>query len=176
MVAKAKYAKAGKPRIYQSPEAMQEDIEQYFAECDLLERPYLISGLVLALDFAHRSALVDYAGYSAEFHNIIARARLKCQAYAEAQCYEKQSQGPQFILNAGHGWSTQNEQRTRTEVEISLGEDERELLQAMGSKLIESRIVASVPSVAALTPASVPIEPMQGDSRVDAVTGVELAK
>ena len=140
-------AKVGHPRTYKSPEQMQKAIDEYFDECDAKEKPYLISGLCLKLGFLHRSDLVNYSGYSKVYHNIITRARQKVQAYAEAKCYEKHSQGAQFILNAGHNWSTNAQVREERDTTISLGDEERELLAGMGSKLIESRVVASIPPI-----------------------------
>ena len=140
-------AKLGHPRTFQSPEEMQVAIDEYFDECDAEEKPYLISGLCLKLGFMHRSDLVNYSGYSKDYFNIITRARQKVQAYAEAKCYEKHSQGAQFILNAGFNWSTNAQVREERDLTISLGEDERELLAGMGSKLIESRVIASIPPV-----------------------------
>ena len=140
-------AKVGHPRTYKSPEQMQVAIDEYFAECDAKGKPYLISGLCLVLGFEDRRSLFDYAGYSREFSHIITRARQKVQAYAEAKCYEKHSQGAQFILNAGFNWSTNAQVREERDLTVSLGEEERELLAGMGSKLIESRVVAAIPPI-----------------------------
>ena len=140
-------AKVGHPRIYDSPEEMQVAVDEYFDECDAKEKPYLISGLCLKLGFLDRRILHSYGQYSKEFHDIITRARQKVQAYAEAKCYEKHSQGAQFILNAGFNWNTNAQVREERDLTISLGEEERELLAGMGSKLIESRVVASIPPI-----------------------------
>lgn len=136
---------AGQPRIYQSPEAMAKDIDAYFADCDEENIDYSISGLVLALDFENRSSLFNYEGYSKEFSRIIRRAKVIVQDTYERDCRGKASQGCQFILNACFGMATNSQVHETREIEISLGDEERQLLQSMGSKLIESKIVGSVP-------------------------------
>ncbi len=74
----AKGNNGGRPRKYETPEAMQVDIDKYFKECDermtkifvkkigkVLEisnpTPYTIEGLLLAVGFVDRGSFFDTA-------------------------------------------------------------------------------------------------------------------
>jgi hypothetical protein len=89
---------SGRPRKFETVEAMQEAIDAYFKKCDERKRkvydkkaqeiveivdpePYTIEGLALALDFADRNSLLDYEkekGYEA-FFRTVKKAKLKVQ-------------------------------------------------------------------------------------------------
>ena len=47
----------GRPLKYPSVEAMQKDIDKYFADCDENGKPYTVSGLAYALNTSRRTLL-----------------------------------------------------------------------------------------------------------------------
>lgn len=118
-------AKVGHPRKYKSVREMQTRIDAYFEECqghpyiladgtELLDKdgrpvivgahPATITGLALALGFTGRDALVDYAGRP-EFADTIARAKARCEEYAERRLYDRDgTRGAQFSLACNFGW------------------------------------------------------------------------
>jgi len=100
----------GKPRYFKTPKEMESAVEEYFLSCSIIDENPTITGLVLALGFAHRKALLDYGGYSEEYRNIITRAKLLVQeSYEQALFNRDTARGAQFALSAGFGWAeTQN--------------------------------------------------------------------
>ncbi len=116
---------ARKPK-YKTPEEMQERIEAYFEECKghpLLDedggavrdkfgypiildaKPLTVTGLALALGFTNRLALLNYQAKPA-FREIVERAKLKIENYAEMRLYDKDgANGARFNLqNNFKGW------------------------------------------------------------------------
>jgi len=86
----------GRPRKYQTVEEMQQLIDRFFAEADLKEEPYTITGLglVLGLD---RMQIIDY-GKIDEFSSAIKEARLRVENYAEKRLFGSNATGPIFAL------------------------------------------------------------------------------
>lgn len=105
---------------YKSPEEMQEKIDAYFEECKgqpLLDdkgaavldkfgypitvdsRPLTVTGLALALGFTTRQSLLNYQAKSKKYQEIIERAKLKIENYAEMRLYDKDgANGAKFNL------------------------------------------------------------------------------
>ena len=71
--------KIGRPPMFNSPEEMEPLIQGYFDACDEQGHPYAVPGLVLALGFAHRQTLLQYAKKD-EFSFTIKRAKLRIEA------------------------------------------------------------------------------------------------
>lgn len=71
-----KRARAGQPQKYETPEAMQAQIDAYFSDCFENKEKPTITGLALYLGFASRQSLIDYEGYSSEFFDAIKKAKL----------------------------------------------------------------------------------------------------
>lgn len=116
----------GRPPKWKSAEAMQEVIDAYFKNCQgrLLigederiatdkqgapiivgARPPTVTGLALALDLSSRRALANYQKKK-EFAYTIARAKLRCEEYAEERLYDRDGQrGAMFLLKCGFRWS-----------------------------------------------------------------------
>ena len=59
--------KTGRPRHFQSPEEMQQTIDEYFETTTKIT----ICGLSLYLGFASRQSFLDYSGYSKVFSDTI---------------------------------------------------------------------------------------------------------
>lgn len=105
---------------YKSPEEMQVKIDEYFKECEghpLLDddgkvmtdkfgypiivdsKPLTVTGLALALGFTTRHSLLNYQARSKKYQEIIERAKLKIENYAEMRLYDKDgSNGAKFNL------------------------------------------------------------------------------
>ena len=101
----------GRPRKFKSPEEMQEKIDAYFLECDEKKKPYVITGLALALD-CDRDTLLNYENDAdkAEFFGTIKKAKAKCHNYAEEFLYTgKNPVGAIFNLKNNWGWRDKQE-------------------------------------------------------------------
>ena len=105
---------------YKTPEEMQVKIDAYFEECKghpLLDdngkavtdkfgypiildaKPLTITGLALALGFTTRQSLLNYQAKSKKFQEIIEKAKLQIENYAEMRLYDKDgSNGAKFNL------------------------------------------------------------------------------
>lgn len=87
-----------RPRKYETPEQMQEVIDEYFVSTDMPT----VCGLALALGFSQRKSLLDYEGYEDEpqFCNIIKIAKLKVEESYERDLRTKgiKPTGPIFAL------------------------------------------------------------------------------
>ena len=71
-------ADVGRPMKYKSVKAMQNDIDNYFKECDASGRPYTVSGLAYALG-TNRQTLLNYEE-NEEFFDTIKRAKARTTA------------------------------------------------------------------------------------------------
>lgn len=121
----------GKPRVWKSPEDMQQAIDAYFAACDgtpLLDtdgnpmfdklgrpvmagqKPYTITGLALALNFTGRQALLDYQGRG-EYADTVTRAKARCEQYAESRLFDRDgAMGAKFsLVNNYRNWHDRQE-------------------------------------------------------------------
>lgn len=110
---------AGRPPKYTDPDEMQEVIDKYFADCDVNDKPYTISGLALALGMS-TEALRHY-GERDEFVATIKGAKLKCENYLEEALVTRPSghTGLIFSLKNNYGW------KDKTEQDVNLSADER---------------------------------------------------
>lgn len=93
-----------RPRKYKEPAKMQAEIDIFFAE----EETPTITGLALALGFTSRADLINYEGYSQEFHYTIKKAKLKIECEYEKALRKHNSTGPIFALK-NFGWSDKQE-------------------------------------------------------------------
>lgn len=96
--------KGGRPRLYETPENMEEVIEKWIMYCDINKKPLTMTGLANVLGMDRRS-LVDYA-HRDEFTPVIKRARAKVQQYLEEQLVQgKNAAGLIFNLKNNFGWT-----------------------------------------------------------------------
>lgn len=113
----------GRPRIFDTPEEMQEAIDNYFDEITTVKtnkqgeeyiayvRPPTVTGLAYHLGTT-RKTLLDYQNhYEDGFRNTITRAKTKIEMYAEEQLYRGQGKtnGIQFNLKNNFGWKDKHE-------------------------------------------------------------------
>lgn len=128
----------GRPLKFTTPRDLQEAIDTYFNSCltpALNEdgscqtdkngnviyeqiKPYTITGLAVALD-TNRQTLLTYAE-RADFSDIIARAKEKCENYAEMSLFDRnKARGAEFVLNTSYkGWVPKREVESTTPVNL----------------------------------------------------------
>ena len=117
--------KRGRPMKYNNAEELQTAVDAYFASCRgqyrrddngayILDRhgrpiidgakPLTLTGLQMALGFKSRQSLHDYRGRRA-FREIVERARLQVENYAEMRLYDKDGySGAAWVLSTVFGW------------------------------------------------------------------------
>lgn len=89
----------GRPPKYESADELAEAVNKYLEDAEVKT----VTGLALALGFASRQSLYDYAQKD-EFSYIIARAKLWIENYYELQLLTSNSAtGPKFALQQ-MGW------------------------------------------------------------------------
>jgi len=76
---KAEKKHIGRPRLFSSPEEMEEKINEYFSLCEQTGEPLLLSGICLYLDIG-TSTLHDYA-QRPDFSEVLKKARMKIEHY-----------------------------------------------------------------------------------------------
>lgn len=124
----------GRPRLYGSPEELEEKIKAYFEWCDSRTatktdkegnlivipwpRPYTISGLAMYLGMDRRS-IINYEDRD-EYFPAIACAREKCGRYAEEQLFEGNDRGAKFSLINNYGWIESQQIDLNTTVQVEL--------------------------------------------------------
>lgn len=101
---------AGRPPKFNTPEEMQQAIDQYFAQCND-DNPPLISGLAYHLDMATES-LRRY-GENDQFSAIVKKAKQRIEMSFEKNMYGGQCTGSIFWLKNNAGY------RDKTEQEVS---------------------------------------------------------
>lgn len=112
----------GRPRMYETPELMEEKIKEYFEWCIESKTEIAVNGLVLFLGFSHKSSLYEYQERD-EFTDLIKRARTAVEMSYELDLRTFKFGGAVFALKQ-MGWTdvtTQNVNQTITNVEASFG-------------------------------------------------------
>lgn len=100
---------------FDSPELLQDKIDEYFNYCDDNNKPYTVSGLALFLD-TNRQTLVNYekeAGYEA-FFDTIKKAKARIENYLEEGMLSGKVNVVAGIFNAknNYGWKDKQEIET----------------------------------------------------------------
>lgn len=92
-----------RPLKFESPEKLQEKIDEFFVYCEKNDKLPTITRLALFLDTS-RETLTDYEQRE-EFSDTIARAKLKVESEMEDMLYYKNSaRGAEFTLKNNFGW------------------------------------------------------------------------
>lgn len=106
---------------FETPELLQEKIEEYFALCDEKGQRPIITGLAYHLDTS-RETLCNYEERD-EFFDIVKRAKTRCEMALETNLVEGKGNptGSIFVLKNGYGWrdKTESEVQMRATVEVS---------------------------------------------------------
>lgn len=101
---KPKYhCKVGRPRMYETPEEMQIEIDKYFEQVDEANPPTL-TGLALFLGYMDRASLYD-GELRSEFSNTIKKARARLHAFAEQQLITRDKPTGAIFWLKNAGWS-----------------------------------------------------------------------
>ena len=109
---------AGRPRIIQSPQEMEEKAKVYFDDCDKRGVHYTIPGIAYAMGFSRRQSFVEYGTLYKEFSDTVNRLRLKI----ETQRVEKALSGEgnphisKFDLTNNFDYKDKTEQDTNLNV------------------------------------------------------------
>jgi hypothetical protein len=96
--------KIGRPLKWETAEAMQLEIDKYFAETP--EQRWTITGLAMALD-TDRQTLINYSERE-EFFDTVNKAKLKVENAYEIDLREKGHAGNIFALK-NFGWKDKTE-------------------------------------------------------------------
>jgi len=131
----------GRPFKHNNPELLKKKGEAYFAQCDIDEKPYTITGLCLALGFCDRTQFFEYSK-KIEFSNILKTLRMKCESYAEARLFNGPAAGPIFALK-NYGWKDTSE--TTVTVKPPVLVDSLEAIDAEFEDITESQKEESPP-------------------------------
>lgn len=111
---------SGRPLKYTSVEAMQKDIDKYFADCDEKGKPYTVSGLAYALGTTRRT-LLDYQEKD-EYSHTIKSAKTKIELFNEEMLYSKDvsTTGVIFNLKNNYGWKDKQEIEAEVNSEVKI--------------------------------------------------------
>ena len=101
-------AKVGRPRKIKSVRQFEERAEAYFLECEVMEKPALLTGLILALGLCSREGLDEYGTDS------VKRAKLRIEMEYEKALQGHSPTGAIFALK-NFGW------RDKQDLELSGG-------------------------------------------------------
>jgi len=133
----------GRPKLYDSPEQLQADIEEYFTNCDnrlvqgyddktnsqfayISPEPYTMSGLALALGM-DRKSLLNYSK-DEKFFPAIKAARNRVESDVERRLMEgKATTGAIFNLKNNFDW------KDKSETDVTTGGDKLEGLVVVKS-------------------------------------------
>lgn len=99
--------KAGRPRLYDSPEAFDAAVEKYRKQCERKEAPMTWTGLALALGFSSRKSIDEYEKYDGFSHSV-RRAKMLVESSYEQRLFGPNATGPIFALK-NMGWSDRQE-------------------------------------------------------------------
>jgi hypothetical protein len=113
----------GRPRLYNSPEEMQEAIDKYFAYCEERDKPKTMQGLANALGM-ERHGLLNYADRD-EFYSTVKNARDIVTAEIEEKLLKsgQPTIGCIFWLKNNAGWVDKQEIETTSRVTLSVPDD-----------------------------------------------------
>jgi hypothetical protein len=114
----------GRPRLYSSPEELEDEITAYLVHCYENSIKLTISGLVLFCGFSDRKSFYEYEENRA-FTHIIKKARGIITLHYEGLLTEAFPQGAVFALK-NLGWNAEEkiENTVKTQTEFYIGGDE----------------------------------------------------
>jgi len=97
----------GRPPIFQTPEAFEAKVNEYFISLKLTKDPPTITGLCLFAGFDSRQSFYDYAERDG-FSYTVKKARLRIEHEYEKALLSKFPTGPIFALK-NMGWKDKTE-------------------------------------------------------------------
>ncbi len=112
----------GRPLKFKTPEELENAVNQYFAECEVKEKPKTMSGLALALGI-DRKTLVNYSNKDEYFHTIKSARQIVEQQNEEMLVSGKgNATGIIFNMKNNFGWVDKTEQENRVILKQALVE------------------------------------------------------
>jgi hypothetical protein len=101
---------AGRPRAYETPEELAEQVDAYFADRDAQDKPPTMAGLSYFLGFSDRSSFTEYEDREG-FSHTVKSARLRIELDRSEKLIGKDTFTPGLIfdLKNNHGWKDKNE-------------------------------------------------------------------
>ena len=97
-----------RPKLYDSVEKLQKDIDDYFKMCDKKEKPYTMSGLALALDMS-RQSLINYSK-DEEFFDTIKKAKQRVETQLEENALFNKANPTYTIFNLKNNFNWKDKQ------------------------------------------------------------------
>ena len=97
----------GRPPKFETPELMQEVIEQYFTECSSRDKPPTVAGLAYSLNLS-RQGLLEYQAKDG-FSDTIKRAKQRVEISLEERLDSASPTGAIFNLKNNFGWKDQKD-------------------------------------------------------------------
>ena len=95
---------SGRKPHFETPDLLEDRVNQYFNECQTDGIKATITGLALALGFSSRSSFDDYSKRNDEFSYIVKRAKLVVENY-----YETSGQTIDIFALKNMGWADRSE-------------------------------------------------------------------
>lgn len=92
----------GRPRIIDSPEEFDRRVDSYYAECVADEKPFTLTGVIIALGLSSRQSLDEYLAYEG-FSDCVKRAKLLVEHQYEKALHSNSPTGSIFALK-NFGW------------------------------------------------------------------------
>jgi hypothetical protein len=114
MEAEDQRAKAGRPRLYDDPEAFAQKANDYFEQLEA-GKPPTLAGLCRFMGFYDRESFSTYATYGEQFSRTVKTVDLRILEDRQERLMMKFTPGVIFDLKNNHGW------RDKTETELSGG-------------------------------------------------------
>lgn len=111
---------AGRPPLYETPEAFTEKVKEYFANEVSPENPPTITGLALYLGFDSRQSFYDYEEREA-FSYTVKRARTFIENEYEKKLHGNSCTGAIFALK-NMGWKDKTEQEIHGALPVTINE------------------------------------------------------
>jgi len=115
---------AGRPPIWDDPEAFEKAVEAYFVESDISKSNPTWTGLALHLGFESRQSLQDYKE-KAQFSYPIKKALARIEENYEQGLFSRNPAGAIFALK-NFGWKDRQEVETDGKVEVTVKYEERD--------------------------------------------------
>src|SRR5687767_13811577 len=98
---------AGRPPIFETPDLLQDKIDEYFSSLADKKEPPTISGMCLFLGFESRQSFHDYAEKE-EFSYTIKKSRLRIESEYEKKLHAQNPAGSIFALK-NLGWTDKHD-------------------------------------------------------------------
>lgn len=116
----------GRPRLYSTKEALEEQVKLYFVECYESKTKLTITGLILFCGFSDRKSFYEYE-QKPEFTHTIKKARTLIELNYELMLQEAFPQGAVFALK-NLGWNAEEkiESTVKKQTSFYVGGDDDE--------------------------------------------------